>query len=276
VSSTAVPTRTQLTPNLNTPTRTTGAIKDWTSAAHYAGHTALLTIKNVSFVIFTVIMPVSLYLVFSSIYGSESADGVDVSALIMVSMAAYGSLGAAMSGGAQLAVERRSGWFRQLMITTLPGRVFLWARAAVIMMLVLPALGLVFAAGGLIGGVHASAAVWLSSLGLLWLGLVPMTVLGIVIGLWVKSEAVQGVTTFLLLGLSLLGGLWFPATMMPSALQSVAHALPTYWLAELGRYPFLPGADFPWTGIWVLLAWSLGLTILGALGYRRAAANSKR
>ena len=260
-----------------TATRARSARHTGSSAIHYATRTALLTIKNFSFVIFTVIMPVSLYLVFSSLYGNAPDDPTGLaSKVITVSMAAYGSLGAAMSGGAQLAVERRSGWFRQLMITTLPGRTFLWARAAVIMMLVLPALGLVFAAGALVGGVRAPIGSWLASLGLLWLGLIPMTALGIVIGLWVKTEAVSGVNTLLLLGLSLLGGLWFPAEMMPDGLQRVAHALPTYWLGQLGRYPFLPGETFPWTGVWVLLAWSVGLTILGALGYRRAAATSKR
>lgn len=265
-------TTTTLTPSA----RPVAVNRTLSSAVHYAAHSALLTIKNFSFVIFTVIMPVALYLVFSSLYGNDTTDGIDVSALIMVSMAAYGSLGAAMSGGAQLAVERRSGWFRQLMITTLPGRVFLWARAAVIMMLVLPALGLVFLAGAVITGVQAPVGVWFGSLGLLWLGLIPLTVLGIVIGLWVKTEAVQGVNTLLLLGLSLLGGLWFPAELMPSGMQAVAHSLPTYWLAALGRYPFLPGEAFPWTGVWVLVAWSVGLTFLGALGYRRAAATSKR
>ena len=100
-----------------------------------------------------------------------------------------------MSGGAQLAVERRSGWFRQLIITTLPPRSFLWARAAVIMLIVLPALVLVFLAGCLIGGVGRR---WrLAGLARPALaGLIPMTVLGIVIGLWVKAEAVQGVTTW--------------------------------------------------------------------------------
>jgi ABC-2 type transport system permease protein len=246
------------------------------SPVHYSVHTAYLTAKNVSFVLFTVIMPVLLYLIFSSLYGGVTVSGVPESASIMVSMAAYGSLGAAMSGGAQLALERRSGWFRQLLITTLPGRVFLWARAAVIMSVVLPALVLVFAAGATVGGVHAPLGTWLASLGLLWAGLVPLAVLGIVVGIWVKAEAVQGVTTLLLLALSLLGGLWFPVQIMPAAMQAVAHVLPSYWLGELGRYPFLPEASFPWQGWWVMLAWSSALTVLGALGYRRAAASSKR
>ena len=87
---------------------------------------------------------------------------------------------------------------------------------------------------------------------------------------------VQGLTTLALLLLSMLGGLWFPVEIMPSLMQSVAHALPSFWVAELGRYPFLPSGEFPWTGIWVLVGWSAALTVLGALGYRRAAANSKR
>jgi ABC-2 type transport system permease protein len=141
---------------------------------------------------------------------------------------------------------------------------------------VLPALVLVFAAGATVGGVDASLGTWLASLGLLWAALIPLTILGIVVGIWVKAEAVQGVTTLLLLALSLLGGLWFPVEIMPNGMRILAHALPSYWLGELGRYPFLPGAPFPWQGVWVLLAWSAVLTVLGALGYRRAATSSKR
>jgi ABC-2 type transport system permease protein len=117
-------------------------------ALHYTLHSALLTAKNLSFVIFAVALPVVLYLVFSQVFGGiDPSTGVDYSAITMVNMAAYGSLGAAMSGGAQLALERRSGWFRQLSITALPPRSFLWARVVVIMLVVLPALLLVFAAG---------------------------------------------------------------------------------------------------------------------------------
>ena len=266
---------TTLAPTSTTPTRTAPA--RFAPALHYTLHSTLLTIKNFGFVIFSVGLPVILYIVFSQMYGSQDAGGgVSFAAMIMISMAAYGSLGAAMSGGAQLAVERRSGWFRQLTVTALPPRSFLWAKAAVIMVIVLPALILVFVAGFVIGGVRAPALTWLASLGLMWLGLIPLTVLGIVIGLWVKAEVVQGATTLLLLLLAMLGGLWFPVQMMPGFMQTIAQVLPSYWLAELCRYPFLTGASFQWVGVAVLAAWTAGLTVLGALGYRRAAATSKR
>jgi len=246
-------------------------------ALHYTLYSTLLTAKNFGFLIFSIAMPVVLYVVFSTMFGGQSAgNGVSYAPMIMISMAAYGSLGAAMSGGAQLAVERRSGWFRQLTLTVLPPRAFLWSKAAVIMFIVLPALVLVFAAGFLIGGVRAPVVVWLASLGLMWLALIPLTILGVVLGLWFKAEAVQGVTTLLLLVLAMLGGLWWPIQMMPTVMQNIAYTLPSYWLAELGRHPFLPGSAFPWVGVGVLLAWSAWLSILGALGYRRAAANSKR
>ena len=241
-------------------------------AVHYALHSVAMLARNWGFVLFSVAMPVVLFVLFAQLFGAQGTGG---SAPIMISMAAYGSIGAAMSGGAQLALERRSGWFRQLSLTALPSRMFLWARAMVIMVLVLPALLLVFGAGAAIGGVRAPATTWLASLGLMWLGLLPLTVLGIVIGVWVKAEAVQGLTTLVLLVLSLLGGLWFPAAYMPTGMQNIAHALPSFWLAELGRYPF-GGTAFPWTGVWVLALWCAVLTVLGGLGYRRAVASSKR
>ncbi len=244
-------------------------------ALHYTLHSTMITGKNWSFVLFSVGLPVVLYLVFSQMFSPGDGGGNDWAAMTMVSLAAYGSLGAAMAGGAQLAVERRSGWFRQLTITALPPRSFLWAKAGVIMLLVLPALILVYLAGLLAGGVRLPVLVWLASLGLMWLALVPMAILGLVIGLWAKAEAVPGVTTLVMLLIAMLGGLWFPAQLMPPVMQTIAHTLPSYWLAELGRYPILGGA-WPWAGVGVLLAWSAGLTVLGVLGYRRAVASSKR
>lgn len=244
---------------------------------HYALHSSVLIMKNFAFVIFAVGMPLVLYLVFSQTFAAgASADARLASAMIMVSMAAYGALGAAMSGGSQLALERRSGWFRQLSVTPLAPREFLLAKAAVIMALVLPSLLLVFTAGLVVGGVRMPVTAWLASLGLMWLALIPLAVLGIVIGLWVKAEAVGGVTTLALLLLAMLGGLWVPVDLMPPVAQGLAHALPSYWLAELGRWPILPDTTFPWTGVAVLIGWSAGLTVLGAVGFRRAAASSKR
>jgi signal transduction histidine kinase len=80
----------------------------------------------------------------------------------------------------------------------------------------------------------------------MWLALLPMTILGVAIGLWAGADAVPGVTTLVLLMLSALGGLWFPVQIMPDVMQTIAkdcrhgaaHALGVHrrlrWSA--GRY----------------------------------------
>jgi len=242
---------------------------------HYTLSALRLTTRNPGYLIFTIGLPVAMYLVFNGIWGGEQVvPGVNYSALLMVQMAAYGSLGAALSGGAIIAVERRSGWFRQLMLTPIPARSFLLARALVVLVIVLPSLLLVFGTG-LILGVRAPVGTWFASLGLMWLSLLPLTALGMVIGLVVKNEAVQGLNTVVLLVLSLAGGLWFPIQLMPAAMQTIAKFLPSYWIGEFGRWPFLDD-PFPWVGVLVLAGWALAGVGLGALGYRRAARDSKR
>ena len=49
---------------------------------HYALHSALLTVKNISFVVFAVVLPVVLYLVFSQIFGDvDAGPGIDYAAV---------------------------------------------------------------------------------------------------------------------------------------------------------------------------------------------------
>lgn len=87
---------------------------------HYLLHSWLGTLRDWSFLAFILAMPVTIYLFFAGIYGAQlSEGGVDVAAIMMVTMATYGALGAAMSAGNQITNERSTGWFRQLMITAL-------------------------------------------------------------------------------------------------------------------------------------------------------------
>ncbi len=245
---------------------------------HYAVHSTWLTVKNFAFVVFAVGLPLVLYVVFSQTFTAGAGpDAGLVSAMIMVSMAAYGALGAAMSGGAQLATERRSGWFRQLSVTTLAPREFLLAKAGVIMVLVLPSLLLVFGAGFLIGGVRLPAG---------GLARLPRADVGGADPAGDprhRDRAVGeggGGRRGHHAGAAAAGHARWPLAAhrddAAGRAQALAQALPSYWLAEFGRWPMLPDTAFPWTGVLVLLAWVVGLTVLGALGFRRATASSKR
>lgn len=243
--------------------------------AHYITHSVLLTLKDWSFLAFVIAMPTAMYLFFVGIYGDEdTAGGVKASAVMMVTMATYGALGAAMTAGAQIQNERSTGWFRQLMLTGLTPAQFLSTKIAVAIVVITPAIVAVFVSGAY-RGVRLAAATWLASGALILVSLLPMVILGLVLGLWFKPAAANAAVTLTMLVLSMLGGLWFPLSMMPSAMATIGRQLPSHWAGQIGVWP-IAGGDFPWRGVWVIGVWTVALIVLGVVGYRRAVRVSRR
>src|SRR6185312_1036711 len=148
---------------------------------------------------------------------------------------------------------------------------YMIAKAAVAMLVALPSIILVFAAGAVVGHAHLSIGQWVESGVALWLGLIPYSVLGLIIGLVASIDAAQPLTMIVYLGLSILGGLWFPVEQFPPFMQHLAKALPSYWTAEIARAPLTHSA-IPLAGVLVLAAWTIGLTVVGMAAYRRSGA----
>lgn len=243
-----------------------------TMTARYALMSTRLTFRNLRFLVLTVALPLLLFVLYANIYqGQDAGGGLSVVAYLMVSMASFGCIGAAINTGARIAVERQVGWNRQLRLTALPGSSYLVAKAIVSMLVTLPALLLVFLAGATIGHVQLTASQWLGTGLAVWLGLIPFAVLGLVIGFAGTVDTVQPISMITYLGLSILGGLWFPVEAFPAFLQQVATVTPSYWLADLGR-SVLAGDGVPVDAVLVLAAWTLVLGAVGVLSYRRSGA----
>lgn len=242
---------------------------------HYFRASLAMLLSDWSFLAFIIAMPVTMYLFFSGIYGDQMTEGgATVAAVMMVTMATYGGLGAAMNAGAVIQSERASGWFRQLMLTPLSASEFIVSKVLTAVCAVVPAL-LAVSIAGLIRGVRMPLETWLGVGGLLLAALLPMVLLGLVIGLWFKQQTATAVTTLTMLALSMVGGLWFPLDMMPGWMQTLGRAMPSYWAGQIGMWPILRG-DFPWRGVLTIAMWVLALLALGALGYRRAVRTSRR
>lgn len=229
------------------------------------------TFRNSSFIIFTLAFPLVMYLLFNSLYGGDQTqqNGINTSSYLMVSMAAYGGLGAAINAGARVAIERQTGWNRQLRLSALSPRAYLISKSAVSLVVALPAIILVFLAGALIGHVHMPITIWLGAGLGIWVAMIPFAVAGLVIGSVARVESVQPITTLIYIGMSILGGLWFPVEQLSPFLRGLAKALPSYWVGETGR-TILGRLPLPANGILVLAAWTLGLSLIGVLAYRRS------
>lgn len=223
--------------------------------------------RNRRYVLFAVALPVVLYLVIGRQKASSVA-GVDFAAYFMVSMAAYGAiLGAGSVGGARVAAERSSGWVRQLRVTPLRSGSYLTSKVVLAVALAVPAILLVLVAG-VATGVSFTAGTAVAVLAALVVASVPFALLGLAVGYWLDAEAAQTGGMAISLGLSILGGLWFPLSSFPRAVQYVGEALPTYRIASLARSVYT-GHGVDWPDLAVLAAWTVGLALIFARQYRR-------
>ena len=239
--------------------------------ARYALHTTRMTLTNVPFTVFTVAMPVGMYLLFGMMFGQEG--GGDARGMIMVNMAAYGGLGAAVTAGTQIQEDQRSGFLRQLIVAGLSPRSFLAGSIVAASAVIIPAL-LAVGVVGILTGVEVGAGAFLATIVVLWLGLLPTILIGIALGMLLKGGAAMAGGVITMMAMAIFGGLWMPLEMFPAWMQDLGQAMPTYWISQLGSWT-LQGGEMPVTGLAVIGAWYAVLGVLcavslrGAVGLRR-------
>lgn len=243
----------------------------WGRIWSYFVNSLVLALTNWAFLGFIIALPVLMYLFFSAIYGGE---GPDVESHMMVTMATYGGLGSAISAGTQIQAERSTGWFRQLMLTALTPLQLFVTRFLVAVVVIVPPVVVVLVAGAF-RGVDLPLSTWAAMLVISLIVLLPFVMMGLALGLWFKASTAQAASIFLMLGMAMLGGLWVPLELMPDFLTPFGRMLPSYWAAELTLLP-LEGGPVPVQGVLVVVGWTVGLLVLGLLGYRRAMRNSRR
>lgn len=231
------------------------------------------TLRSPRYFVFVIGMPLGLFLLFSSLYGQASQDGISGRAWLMVSMSVFGAMGAAVSIGGRIAGERQAGWTRQLRLTPMPGRTYVAAKAVTAVLVAVPALILVYGVGALAEGVRLPAATWAEAGGWSLLALAPFVALGIWLGHRLTIDVLGPLSGALFTVLGILGGVWFPVDQLPSGLEGFAKALPSYWLAQAGREP-LAGTWIGWPGVSILALWTAVFALLAARAYRRDTARN--
>ncbi|MCX5382751.1 ABC transporter permease [Streptomyces sp. NBC_00083] len=226
------------------------------------------TLRDASFVIFGIGMPVLMYLLFTNIGGAGNGDDWKVQS--MIGMAAYGALGAALGVGTGVASDKSIGWLRQMRIAPLPPTKVVTGRAISGSVTVLPGILAVFLSGALINGVRLDAWQWGALTLLLWVGALPFTMLGLGNGYRLSAQATGVVNVACLMGLAILGGLWFPVDAFPRWLRTIAEYTPTHRFADLGwatSQGHAPGA----ATIALMAAWLVVFGAYAVVSYRRSA-----
>lgn len=225
-------------------------------------------IRNKKVVALTAAYPTVLYLVIGPSFDDGSMqDGVSVRSYVMVSMALFGATGAALAVSGVISAEREAGWTRQLRLTPLPGWVYVTSKVAAAVLSAAVAIILVFVVARATGGGAVGAAHLITAAAILLVGMLPFAALGVFFGYLAVGQAGRPIMMFSWMGLSILGGLWFPLDNMPLAVQDISKVTPTYQLAAMSR-DALTGALPTAIGLGVLLGWTLLASGLAAWRFR--------
>jgi ABC-2 type transport system permease protein len=221
--------------------------------------------RNRRFFLFSLGFPLLLFITIGeSNKGSDIAPGVPFLEYYMVGMAGWGAMTAVLAGGSRIAMERAAGWVRLLRLTPLSVRGYFRAKILTAYVMGLFSMALLYLAGVLLG-VRLPAAEWLQMTGLILVALVPIALLGILLGHILTPDSMGPALGGLSALFAFLGGAWFLPT---GFLKQLGVYIPSYWLTQAGRLT-VAGHSWPLEGWLVIAGWSVLATVLAVVAYRR-------
>ncbi|GIP37768.1 ABC transporter permease [Paenibacillus sp. J31TS4] len=225
----------------------------------------LRTARNKRFVFFSILLPVGFFFLFTSTMDSSMTIGnADWGAYYLMSMTAYGVIGASLTSFAQrIAKERAEGWVKLVRLTPLPSWSYVFSKMAAQGVINLFIIVVMFLIGGIGRSISLPLSVWLLSGLWLWAGGFSFMALGTLLGSLRNQDLTQVLSLIVYMGLSILGGLWMPTATFPDFMKTVAAYTPTFRLGE-GAWNLVGGGAISLTGVLILAAYVTVFMVLSS------------
>ena len=226
-------------------------------------------------VIFTLLFPVILLLVFGAIldYGITTDSGVTVrfTQLFAAGIIAAGILGASLQNMAiSIATERSDGTLKHLVGTPMPRHAYFVGKVVQVLVVTVAIVAVLLLVATTFYGVDLPVgADWLTFAWVTALGSAACTLLGIAISSLAKNgRSASATVTPIALVLQFISGVFFQFSQVPDWLQTVAAVFPLKWMAQGLRSVFLPDelAALEPAGTWELGRTALVLAAWCAVG----------
>ncbi|MEV6635438.1 ABC transporter permease [Actinoplanes sp. NPDC051470] len=212
--------------------------------------------RNRRTVIFTLILPAVFFLLFgtSGDLRTQRAGEGNVTGYILVSMAVYGAMLAATSGGAMVSLERAAGWSRQLRLTPLKPIAYIATKLSLAMVI-----GAISVTVAMVVGAFAGAELplhaWIECGLLAWVCSLVFGAFGLFMGYLLPSENVMQILGPALAVLSFAGGLFAPVDTFGHTFATIAKFTPVYGVGEIARYPLVHDGNL-WIAALNVIAWT--------------------
>ncbi|WP_117209409.1 ABC transporter permease [Allorhizocola rhizosphaerae] len=232
--------------------------------------------------VFTLLFPVMLMIVFGAIFsGIELDGGITLAQYFVNGMIASGFLATGFQNLAiSIPIERDRGVLKRYRSTPMPKWIYFAGKSVSVTVLAVIATILLLAVAVTVYGLDlpTSAAKWGTFAWVSVLGLIACTLVGIAFsGLAKSGRAAPAVVTPIALLLQFTSGVFFEYGALPQWMQQFAALFPLKWMCQGLRSVFLPEsfAVQEVAGSWelgrtalVLGAWCVGGLILCALTFR--------
>jgi ABC-2 type transport system permease protein len=196
-------------------------------------------------VVFTLMLPVLLLVVFGAVLDFDLGNGVSFTQYFMAGIIAAGVLGASLQNMAiSIATERSDGTLKSLAGTPMPKSAYFVGKVVQVLAVTAAIIVILLAIGVLFYGVDLpSGRDWLTFAWVTVLGSASCTLLGISLSSLARNgrSASATVTPFALL-LQFISGVFFQFSEIPTWMQTVAAFFPLKWMAQGLRSVFLPDA----------------------------------
>ncbi|UDY24914.1 ABC transporter permease [Nocardioides sp. Kera G14] len=219
-------------------------------------------LRNRRTIVFTLVLPAALALSFGGQKGwEERAGSGNVAAYILVSMALYGAALTSAATGSMVALERSTGWSRQLRLTPLNPVAYILMKALIALFMGGLAIAAVNVVGIWMGKAEMPLHIWIVSAFVALACTLTFAALGVFVGYIVPGENAMQILGPGLALLSFLGGLFIPLDTYADVVRHIAYWTPMYGVAQIVRAPLTH--DLPWFAIVNAVAW-LAIFIAGA------------
>ena len=196
--------------------------------------------RDIGNIMFTVLMPVVMYLLFGNMFGGggEPAGNGNVKFYIMASMAAYGAAVATTSIAGTAATESMLGWGRQIALTPMKPGGFVASKLMVALIVSAASVAAVYIVGVATGAQADTWWIWTLSYVITVVGSGIYALYGMGIGMSFKSETAIGVAAGGMVFFAFFGNVFMP---LSGTMLDIARFTPMYGFAGLARYPLTEG-----------------------------------
>jgi ABC-2 type transport system permease protein len=226
----------------------------------------LLTVRRPESLLVTLVIPLGILVFFSTVDAVNTTYKEPVDFLVPGVLALAVMSSAMVSLGIATGYERRYGVLKRLGSTPLSRAGLLSAKTLNVLVLEILQATVIVLTGIALGWDATGGLV--AAVALLLVGTVAFAGIGMLLAGTLRAEANLAVANGLFLVLLFLGGMAYPLSKLPDAVEAVAKLLPAAALSETVRAVLTPGRSFPVGELVVLLVWAVAAPVAAARWFR--------